>query len=69
MRDCISNCRNEVIKWITREKVKVDRVACLWLVKKFADPEAEFIFVPANEVVSRATKLEQQGFPLGSERT
>lgn len=49
--------------------MKVDRVACLWLVKKFADPEAEFIFVPANEVVSRATKLEQQGFPLGSERT
>jgi hypothetical protein len=36
------------MKWITREKVKVDRVACPWLIKKFIDPEAEFIFLPAN---------------------
>ena len=34
------------MKWITREKVKVDRVACPWLIKKFIDPEAEFIFLP-----------------------
>ena len=34
------------MKWITREHVKVDRVACPWLIKKFIDLEAEFIFLP-----------------------
>lgn len=38
------------MKWITREKVKVDRVACPWLIKKFIDPQAEFLFVPADKV-------------------
>ena len=33
------------MKWITREKVKVDRVACPWLIKKFIDPDAEFVFL------------------------
>jgi hypothetical protein len=39
------------MKWITRERVKVDRVACPWLIKKFVDPQAEFLFVPAAEVL------------------
>ena len=34
------------MKWITREHVKVDRVACPWLIKKFIDPEADFVFLP-----------------------
>ena len=34
------------MKWITREKIKVDRVACPWLIKHFVDPEAEFVFLP-----------------------
>jgi hypothetical protein len=34
------------MKWITREKIKVDRVACPWLIKKFVDPDSEFIFLP-----------------------
>ena len=34
------------MKWITREKVKVDRVACPWLIRKFVDPDAEFLFLP-----------------------
>src|SRR2546423_5312206 len=34
------------MKWFTREKIKVDRVACPWLIAKFIDPEAEFIFLP-----------------------
>ena len=34
------------MRWITREKVKVDRVACPWLIRKFIDPEAEFVFLP-----------------------
>ena len=46
------------MKWITRERVKVDRVACPWLIKKFVDPEAEFLFVPADKV-PEAAKREQ----------
>ena len=42
------------MKWITRERVKVDRVACPWLIKKFVDPKAEFLFVPADQVVAVA---------------
>lgn len=38
------------MKWITREKVKVDRVACPWLIKNFVDLQAEFLFVPADRV-------------------
>ena len=34
------------MRWITREKVRVDRVACPWLIKKFIDSEAEFVFLP-----------------------
>ena len=34
------------MKWITREKIKVDRVACPWLIKKLVDPDAEFVFLP-----------------------
>jgi hypothetical protein len=44
------------MKWITRERVKVDRVACPWLVKKFIDREAEFLFVPADEVMAVAER-------------
>ncbi len=42
------------MKWITREHVKVDRVACPWLIKKFVDPAAEFLFVPAEKVLIAA---------------
>src|SRR6266481_5844913 len=34
------------MKWITREKIKVDRVACPWLIRNFVDSEAEFVFLP-----------------------
>jgi hypothetical protein len=44
------------MKWITREKVKVDRVACPWLIKKCIDPEAVFLFVPANKVTELAER-------------
>lgn len=42
------------MKWVTREKVKVDRVACPWLIKRFIDPGAELLFVPAEEVLEVA---------------
>ena len=38
----------KAMKWITREKIKVDRVACPWLIKHFVDPNAEFIFLPGE---------------------
>jgi hypothetical protein len=44
------------MKWVTREKVKVDRVACPWLIKKFVDRDAEFIFVPGSKVMEAAEK-------------
>jgi len=34
------------MKWVTRERAKTDRVACPWLIKRFIDPQAEFLFVP-----------------------
>jgi hypothetical protein len=34
------------MKWITRERIKVDRVACPWLIRNFIDPDAEFVFLP-----------------------
>jgi hypothetical protein len=58
------------MKWITREKVKVDRVACPWLIKKFIDPQAEFIFVPVDKVKEiaereKATPFDAPGVELG----
>ena len=44
------------MKWVTRERVKVDRVACPWLIKKFIDPQAEFLFVPAEKVGETAQR-------------
>jgi hypothetical protein len=44
------------MKWITRANVKVDRVACPWLIRTFIDRDAEFLFVPAAEVESAARK-------------
>jgi hypothetical protein len=52
------------MKWITRERVKVDRVACPWLIKKFVDKEAEFYFVPAEKVQSEAARLEAIPFDV-----
>ena len=45
------------MKWITRERVKVDRVACPWLIKKFVDKNAEFVFVSTDKVMSEAERL------------
>jgi len=42
------------MKWITRKDVKVDRVACPWLIKRFVDPQAEFLFVEEKDLVEQA---------------
>lgn len=44
------------MKWITREKVKVDRVACPWLISHHVDKDAEFLFVPTDKVMEIAAK-------------
>ena len=44
------------MKWITREKIKVDRVACPWLIQHFVDPQAEFIFLPHDTDWSKIDK-------------
>ena len=42
------------MKWVTRERPKIDRIACPWLIARFIDPEAEFLYVPAGEVLGVA---------------
>jgi len=42
------------MKWMTRKDIKVDRVACPWLIKRFVDPEAEFLFVEEKNLVEQA---------------
>jgi hypothetical protein len=44
------------MKWITREDAKVDRVACPWLIRRFIDRGAEFLFVPADQVTALAER-------------
>ena len=41
-------------KWVTRARPKVDRVACPWLIRRFVDPDAEFLYVPADQVLAVA---------------
>jgi hypothetical protein len=52
------------MKWITREKVKVDRVACPWLIKRFIDADAIFIFVPAQQVAAKAREPDATPFDI-----
>ena len=42
------------MKWVTRKNASVDRIACPWLIRRFIDPDAEFLFVPAGEVAGVA---------------
>lgn len=44
------------MKWVTREKAKVDRIACPWLITKFVDPSAEFLFVSSDAVLDVAKR-------------
>ncbi len=58
------------MKWITRSHVHVDRVACPWLIRRFVDSSAEFLFVPASQVLKRAkvegaTPFDVPGVELG----
>lgn len=45
------------MKWVTRARPKTDRIACPWLVRRFIDPEAEFVYVPTDQVLDTANAL------------
>lgn len=58
------------MKWVTRERVKVDRVACPWLIRRFIDRDATFLFVPPDQVAAiakheGATPFDVEGAELG----
>lgn len=58
------------MKWVTRKNANVDRIACPWLIKKFVDPDAEFLYVPTEEVMAvvereGATPYDVKGVELG----
>ena len=46
------------MNWITRERPKIDRIACPWLIKNFVDHQAEFIYVPKEQVFNKAKELD-----------
>jgi len=52
------------MKWITRERPKIDRIACPWLILNFVDPEAEFIYVPFDQVLHKAKELNAVPFDI-----
>jgi len=58
------------MKWVTRERPRVDRIACPWLIKRFVDLEAEFLYVPGDQVMAvaereGATPFDVPGVELG----
>jgi hypothetical protein len=56
------------MRWITREQIKVDRVACPWLIRKFIDPDPEFVFLPRDtnwSDISDGTVFDVPGCELG----
>jgi hypothetical protein len=58
------------MKWVTRERPRIDRVACAWLIRRFVDPQPEFLFVPNDEVFEvaereGATAFHVRGGKLG----
>jgi hypothetical protein len=50
------------MKWVTRERPKTDRIACPWLIRRFIDPDAEIIFVPADRVLAVAAAEGARSF-------
>ena len=58
------------MKWVTRARPKIDRIACPWLIQRFIDPEAEFLYVPAADVLrvamqTGATPYDVPGVEMG----
>lgn len=51
-------------RWITRERPKIDRIACPWLIRRFIDPRAEFFYVPTAQVFSEAARLHAVAYDI-----
>ncbi|HXA47964.1 MAG TPA: chromate resistance protein ChrB domain-containing protein [Burkholderiaceae bacterium] len=52
------------MKWITRERPKIDRIACPWLIERFIDKDAEFLYVPTNEVLRIAGEIGATAYDI-----
>ncbi len=52
------------MKWVTRRKARVDRIACPWLIRRFIDRQAEFLFVPEDQVMETARREEALPFDV-----
>jgi hypothetical protein len=50
------------VKWVTRERPKTDRIACPWLIRRFIDPDAEILYVPADQVLAVADREGGRSF-------
>jgi hypothetical protein len=50
------------VKWVTRERPKTDRIACPWLIRRFIDPDAEFLYMPADRVLEVAEREGARSF-------
>jgi hypothetical protein len=58
------------MRWVTRERPKTDRIACPWLIKNFIDPQAEFLYVPAEQVLEIAEQENAHSYDApGAEYT
>ncbi|RON08915.1 chromate resistance protein [Pseudomonas brassicacearum] len=52
------------MRWITRERPKIDRIACPWLITRFIDPQAEFLYVPSREVLRIAAEKDATPYDI-----
>ena len=50
------------MRWVTRERPKTDRIACPWLIRRFIDPDAEILYVPADQVLDAASRDGARSF-------
>ena len=56
--------RNGATRWVTRERPKIDRIACPWLIARFVDAQAEFLYVPAKQVLDVAKEREAMPYDI-----
>lgn len=52
------------MKWVTRERPKIDRIACPWLVLRFIDAQARFVYVPTPQVLAEAERLQAVAYDI-----
>ena len=56
--------RDASTRWVTRERPKIDRIACPWLVRRFVDPQAEFLYVPTKQVLEAARERDAAPYDI-----